>query len=145
MRCGGSADGLLWTLSATLSTVENRERDYAGLRGPYPHLAVRQQIVCNNCFMISPKYSTSKEKSSSLLSKIEDAAPFQFGISICHRPAQRAVLRVRHVEHASDRFHQMFIAMPTNQWQCSPSSELALTVRATPRVSNVHEYRSADK
>ena len=40
MRCGGGADGLLWTFSATLSTVETRGRDYADLRGPIPTLSL---------------------------------------------------------------------------------------------------------
>ena len=38
MRCGGSADGLLWSFSALLSTVEVREREIPNPQVPYPSL-----------------------------------------------------------------------------------------------------------
>ena len=57
----------------------------------------------SNCWMISPKNSTWKEKSASLLSRMAAAAT----LPICHRPAERTVRRICQLKMPTDRPEQV--------------------------------------
>ena len=65
MRCAGSADGLLWSFSALLSTVEARVREILIFAYPYPPL--------QNCKLKCPELALADTRLAALRAHSSEA------------------------------------------------------------------------